>query len=200
MLDTSVLGEVYRYWFGDLDVPPEAMAEKWKRWFQATPEIDAEIRAAFGHYLDPARANPWDVFALTHDEQAGLIILLDQFPRQIFRDSAEAFAYDAKAREVANALIVGGLTRFHTVERSFILLPLEHSEDIADQDRSVALYAAEAVTAAPEAKEPPRNTLDFATKHRDIIRKFGRFPHRNALLGRASTPEEIEFLKGGRGY
>jgi uncharacterized protein (DUF924 family) len=199
-MDSSILDDIYRYWFGDLDVPADALKAKWERWFRPTPEIDAEIRGTFGRYLDPARDAAWDVFALSHDQQVGLVVLLDQFPRQIFRDSGQAFAYDAKAREIANALIVGGLTRFHPLERSFVLLPLEHSEDIADQDRSVALYAAEAVMAPAEAKEPPRNTLDYATKHRDIIRRFGRFPHRNALLGRPSTPEETEFLKGGRGY
>ena len=103
MLDTSVLGEVYRYWFGDLDVPAEALKEKWQRWFQPTAEIDAEIRDSYGRYLDPARDTTWDVFALTHDEQVGLIVLLDQFPRQIFRDSGQAFAYDAKATEVTTA-------------------------------------------------------------------------------------------------
>jgi uncharacterized protein (DUF924 family) len=199
-MDTHILDDIYRYWFGDLDVPAEALKAKWEQWFRPTAEVDAHIRDTYGRYLDAARETSWDVFALSHDQQIGLIILLDQFPRQIFRDSGQAFAYDARAREIANALIVGGLTRFHPIERSFVLLPLEHSEDIGDQDRSVALYAAEAVMAPPDAKEPARNTLDYATKHRDIIRKFGRFPHRNALLGRASTPEETEFLKGGRGY
>ena len=81
------------------------------------------------------------------------------------------------------------------------MLPFEHSEDVADQDMAVKLYAERALEVPPEpARKRPRSQLDFATRHRDIIRKFGRFPHRNAMLGRQSTPEEIEFLKGGRGF
>jgi uncharacterized protein (DUF924 family) len=133
-------------------------------------------------------------------EQVGLVILLDQFPRQIHRDSGDAFAYDAKALSIARRLLAAGPDRFWPVERTFVALPFEHSEDIADQDYAVLLFAAEAVAAPADARDGLRMALDFATKHRDIIRKFGRFPHRNAALGRESTPEEVEFLKGGRGF
>jgi uncharacterized protein (DUF924 family) len=197
-MDTAVLDAVHRYWFGDLAGPPPQ--ELMDRWFRPTPEVDAHIREAFGKHLDEARATDWNLGALTRQQQIGLVVLLDQFPRQIWRTSGEAFAYDAKARSIARELVDGGVERFHPVERTFLFLPFEHSEDVADQDEGVMLFAAAAVNAPAEAREGARSALDYATKHRDIIRKFGRFPHRNVVLGRESTPEELEFLKGGRGF
>jgi uncharacterized protein (DUF924 family) len=201
-MDVKVLEEIHRYWFGDLSSPDEPIAEEQvKRWFQPTPEVDAHIRDAWGGCLDEARATDWDMAGLTRPQQMGLIILLDQFPRQVFRTSGEAFAYDKTALAIARQLCTdGGWRRFWVIERTFLFLPFEHSENIADQDRSLLLYAAAACEASGPAVEGCRAALDFATKHRDIIRKFGRFPHRNVMLGRESTPEEIEFLKGGRGF
>jgi len=201
MIDRNTLAEIHRYWFGELKSPADAPPpEKMQAWFRSTVEIDNHIRDTFGHHLDEAKATEWTLSALSREEQVGLIVLLDQFPRQIFRASGQSFAYDAKARAIANALLGMGLERFFPVERTFIVLPLEHSEDIADQDRCVGLFAGEAIAAPESNKVGARKDLDFATKHRDIIRKFGRFPHRNALLGRESTPDELEFLKGGRGF
>jgi uncharacterized protein (DUF924 family) len=131
----------------------------------------------------------------------GLVILLDQFPRNIFRTSGESFAYDAKARTIARLLITLGRERFHRAERCFLYLPFEHSEDIGDQDLGVFLFAEDALSAPESWKDRSRLYLDFATKHRDLIRKFGRFPHRNQMLGRDSTAEEEAFLAAnGRGY
>lgn len=200
-MDTTILDDVHRYWFGDLASPTAVVPpEKVQIWFRPTVEIDDHIRDTFGAHLDEARDANWSLPELTREQQVGLVVMLDQFPRQIFRGSGQSFAYDAHANAIAKKLIAGGLQRFYPVERPFILLPLEHSEDVGDQDRSVWLFAGETVDAPEAALNGLRNGLDFATKHRDIIRKFGRFPHRNEWLGRPSTPEEIEFLKGGRGY
>jgi uncharacterized protein (DUF924 family) len=197
----KVLIDVHRYWFGELKSPTDMVPpERMQMWFRATVEVDNHIRDTFGKYLEAAKATEWDVSHLSREEQVALVILLDQFPRQIYRESGQAFAYDAKAKAVADELIKGGFERFYPVERTFVFLPLEHNEDIADQDRSVWLFAGEALAAPEPAKIGQRMALDFATKHRDIIRKFGRFPHRNVLLGRESTAEEVEFLKGGRGF
>ncbi|MCY1012744.1 DUF924 domain-containing protein [Nannocystis pusilla] len=115
-----------------------------------------------------------------------LVILLDQFPRNMFRGTPEAFASDAKAREVANAALDAGHEHALTQEeRLFLYLPLEHSEELADQERCVELMRA--------LDETPM-WLDYAVRHRDVIARFGRFPHRNAVLGRESTAEECEFL------
>jgi uncharacterized protein (DUF924 family) len=197
----KVLTDIHRYWFGELQSPTAGVPqEQTDIWFRPTREIDDHIRDTFGKYLEAAKSTEWDLDNLARMEQVGLVVLLDQFPRQIHRDSSDAFAYDAKALSIARRLVAGGLERFWLAERTFVLLPFEHSEDIADQDTSVLLFAAEAAAAPEPLKESRRNQLDYATKHRDIIRKFGRFPHRNAALGRQSTPEEIEFLKGGRGF
>jgi len=173
--------------------------EQIEMWFRQSDEIDAHIRDTFGQYLEPAKAANWDVASLSRREQVALLVLFDQFPRNIFRKSGEAFAYDNKALQIARAL-VGDWRRFHIVEQSFLFLPFEHSESLADQDYSVMLFAERAVEAPEAHKEMVRGGVDFATKHRDVNRKFCRFSHRNAILGRESTPEEIEFLKGGRGF
>lgn len=199
----KVLADIYQYWFGDPgDISPDAVKARMDKWFGASPETDAHIRETFGKYLPAAKDTAWDLANLSHNEQVGLVILLDQFPRNIHRTSGDAFAYDAKALQIARELTKNGTDseRFSPMERIFIHLPFMHSEDVGDQDIAVLLYAVEVRRARPEGVDGARNGLDFATKHRDIIRKFGRFPHRNVMLGRESTPDEIEFLKGGRGF
>ena len=195
-----ILRDVHRYWFGEPASPTSKSPDKAEIWFRQSDATDAHIRDTYGKYIDQAAAIAWDLGALSREEQAGLIVLLDQFPRNIFRTSGQAFAYDAKARELANTMLAEGLERFWLHEQVFVCLPLEHSEAIEDQDRSVYLFAKMTMDAPDDWAEDRRLTLDFATKHRDIIRKFGRFPHRNEMLGRASSDEEREFLKGGRGY
>ncbi len=200
-MDVKVLDDIHRYWFGDPpEVPPGE--ERTKRWFRPSEEVDTHIRDTWGGYLDAARATDWDLAAMTRRQQVGLVILLDQFPRQIFRKTGDAFAYDEKARSVVRPLAADdGWRNFLPVERPFVFLPFEHHEDVADQDLSVMYFAALAVEAPEAAKEGVRSALDYATKHRDIIRKFGRFPHRNAMLGRESTEEEAKFIaEHGRGF
>jgi uncharacterized protein (DUF924 family) len=128
-------------------------------------------------------------------------VLFDQFPRNIFRNSGKQFAFDEKAREITKALTSGGLDRFFPIERDLLSLPFQHHEDAASQDLSVLMAADMAVGGPHNMRGMHRTFLDFATKHRDLIRKFGRFPHRNRHLGRASTPEEVTFMQEhGRGY
>ncbi len=199
-MDTTILGEIYLYWFGDLkawDEQPDE--ERRKAWFRPTAEIDAHIRDTWGPHIGPARDAAWDLSTLTRRQQVALVVMLDQFPRQIHRDSGEAFACDPVALGIARQLVVNW-RRFFVVEQTFVMLPFEHSEAIADQDISVKLYAERTLEAPAEHLEACRDQLDYATRHRDVIRRFTRFPHRNATLARDSTPEEIEFLKGGRGF
>jgi uncharacterized protein (DUF924 family) len=201
MLDRDVLSEIHRFWFGELKSPTEAPPkEKVDRWFGGGPEFDAEIRDGYEKYLEPAKATDWDLGSLSRVEQVGLVILLDQFPRNIYRTTHHAYDYDAKALAIADALLVNGVGAFFPVEEVFVTLPYMHAEDIITQDRSMAYRAEALIAAPPEAREQLRRGMDFAYKHWDIIRKFGRFPHRNEMMGRESTPEEIEFLKGGRGF
>ena len=200
-MDRKILGEVYRYWFGSLAGPDDFPKEKAGIWFTRSDETDRFIRDTFGAFIPEAANAAWNHADMTREEQIALVVMLDQFPRNIFRTSGEAFAYDAKARSIARDLIEGGWRRFFVVEQGFLFLPLQHSEDVADQDYGVQLFA-ECARAAPDSlKETCRLGLDYATKHRDLIRKFRRFPHRNSMLGRPSTPEEEKFLKEhGRGF
>jgi uncharacterized protein (DUF924 family) len=200
-MDASVLRDVYSYWVGELAASDAVDAERIAMWMQQSDATDGEVRERHGRHVAEAAAADWDVEALTREEAIGLLVLLDQFPRNLHRTTGEAFAHDAKAREVARRLIAGGLDRFAYMERLLVTLPFQHHEDEADQDYSVLLVADMAVN-GPESVRPfLRRVLDFATKHRDLIRRFGRFPHRNAMLGRQSTPEEEAFLRDhGRGF
>jgi uncharacterized protein (DUF924 family) len=157
------------------------------RWFGKDADFDAEFRRRFLAAHEAAAGGALDGWAETPDGALALVILLDQFPRNAFRDTARMFATDAKARAIADAAIAAGHDR-HIDEalRLFLYLPYEHSERMADQERAVALIA-------PLGAE----LLRYAEIHRDAIARFGRFPHRNKLLGRVSTSEELAFLAAG---
>lgn len=157
------------------------------RWFRKDAAFDAAFRARFLAAHEAASRGERGEWADSADGALALLILLDQFPRNSFRDTARMFATDAQAREVARAAIEAGFdAQVEPALRAFFYLPLMHSELLADQDRSVQLNR-------PLADE----SLRFAVMHRDIIEKFGRFPHRNAVLGRATTPDEQRFLDHG---
>lgn len=198
---TEIVVAAYRFWCGELAGTDDFPAEKAKLWFERRDETDEAIRSAFGSHLDAVAARDWNLAALSPEAQVGLVIFLDQFPRNLFRADARAFAYDARAREIARALVRRGISRYRLIERAFLYLPFEHSEDLADQELSVSLFEQLLIDAPAEQAETYRNYLVFAEKHRDLIRRFGRFPHRNSDLGRDSTPEEAAFLaEHGRGY
>jgi uncharacterized protein (DUF924 family) len=200
-MDRQILCDIHAYWFGDLKSADDFPAEKSKIWFERSDATDEHIRATFGGFIDEAAAADWRLDDLDRREQIALVVLLDQFPRNIFRDSGRSFAHDAIARTIARKLLAGGRENFFWIERQFLYLPFEHSEGMADQNLSTFLFAELAVEAPASLRDYFSNILDFATRHRDIIRKFGRFPHRNALLGRQSTPEEAAFFaEHGRGY
>jgi uncharacterized protein (DUF924 family) len=172
---------------------PEEVLTFWReagpdRWYKADSEFDALVRARFLATHEVAAGGELAGWEETPESALALLIVLDQFPRNIFRGTARAFATDPRARAVAGRAIARGFDRaFAMPERNFFYLPFEHSEDLTDQERSVALCQA---TGDAEA-------IKWARLHRDLIRRFGRFPHRNEMLGRASTHEEIAFLEGG---
>jgi uncharacterized protein (DUF924 family) len=159
-------------------------------WFRKDPKFDASIAERFLPWIERAIGGAfveWDV-----DIKGALarIVVLDQFTRNVFRGTARAFAGDPLALQCANALVDAGHDKtLNRVERSFVYLPFEHAEDLAMQDKCVALYE----QLGREHDRP--DTAAWAIKHRDIIARFGRFPHRNRMLDRESTQEEIEFLK-----
>jgi uncharacterized protein (DUF924 family) len=178
--------DVLLFWFG----PPEARGRRDKRWFDKDEAFDRECRARFLGLHEQAAAGA--LAGWTGEPQAclALILLLDQFPRNMFRATPRAFATDALALQAARHAVAAGHDKaLRPVERMFVYLPFEHSERIADQ-----LTACE-LTKPLEAFAETADAHRYAVAHLRIIERFGRFPHRNAILGRESTPEEIAFLK-----
>ena len=158
------------------------------KWFAASEAFDAAIRLKFEPVHHAAARGEYDAWAQDANGALALLILLDQFPRNLYRRSGHAFATDGKARAVARAAAEAGFQRQVEPElRQFFVLPFEHSEDLADQDFGLALAA--------ELDDP--DILKWARIHRDIISRFGRFPHRNPALGRTTTPAEQAFLDDG---
>jgi uncharacterized protein (DUF924 family) len=159
-----------------------------KKWFEKDEAFDDEIRRRFLKAHEAAAAGRLSGWEASAEGALALLILLDQFPRNMFRGSARAFATDATARAVtAGALVRGFDSQVPAEMRGFFYLPFEHSEDLADQERGLTLYKAAGDV----------DGLKWAGIHADIIRRFGRFPHRNAVLGRVTAPEEQKFLDEG---
>jgi uncharacterized protein (DUF924 family) len=178
---------------GDADIGPADILAFWReagpqRWFARDDAFDATVRTRFLAVHDAAAAGLLAAWEDTADGALALLIALDQFPRNLFRGDARAYASDALARAVADRALARGFDlRFANPERRFFYLPFMHSEVLADQERCASLCAAAG----------DREGVDFALVHADIIRRFGRFPHRNATLGRATTAEEAAFLADG---
>ncbi len=182
--------EVSDFWF-------DPRAEK--LWFGKNEGFDSEIRGRFGDLIGEAAAGRLAAWEDNPANALALVIVLDQFPRNIYRGSPLAFATDPQARAVAGRAVARGFDRaLARARRFFFYVPYEHSEDPADQDRSVALFRAWVEACPPERREEADHHFGYILRHQEIIRRFGRFPHRNACLGRATTAEEAEFLKEPR--
>jgi len=159
-----------------------------ERWFEPDEDFDAQIRQRFAAIYEDAAAGRLSGWESSPEGALALVIVLDQFPRNMFRENARAYAADPLARSVAARAIARGFDqRIAMPQRSFFYLPFEHSEELADQERAVELMRATG----------DADLLKWADLHADIIRRFGRFPHRNVVLGRAMTPEEQAFLDDG---
>lgn len=173
--------EVLRFWFGELQPG---------QWFTKDEALDARIRTRFLSLYERIRQSPVEAPRSARSALA-TVIVLDQFPRNMFRGTPQAFATDELALRVAERTIAAGLDReLDAIQRTFLYMPFQHAEDPEVQARSVVLFAS---TGQAQG-------LDYARQHKEIIDRFGRFPHRNAILGRASTPEELEFLKTHPGF
>lgn len=181
---------------------PRALLDFWcsqrcrPLWFERNHGFDEEIRREFASWIDPAGESLLAHWEETPETALALVILLDQVPRNLYRGSPRAYRYDAAARAVAARSIARGHDKATALDlRFFFYLPYEHSEDLADQRRSVELFRAWAEAHEGEAHAQAMEQLRYVDRHEEIIRRFGRFPHRNAALGRLSTPAEVEFLK-----
>jgi uncharacterized protein (DUF924 family) len=169
--------EILDFWFAEHTKP---------LWFAPTPEFDQAIRARFGETFARAAAGELNSWEDSPEGCLALCLLLDQIPRNMFRGTPSAYATDHQARAVAGRAVERGFDRgFPPDRKQFLYLPFSHSEELADQRRAVQLF---------EAAGFDEETLGYVRGHLSIIRRFGRFPHRNAILSRASTPEELAFL------
>jgi uncharacterized protein (DUF924 family) len=195
------------FWFGPRPLSAEELNRRIRFWFgdrssQLRQRRDEQIRARFGGLLERATGGQLAAWADGPRRRLSLIILLDQFPRSIFRGTARAFAYDAQAL----GLTLSGMqsaadAALDVVERIFFYMPLQHAENREVQDESVAAYRRLHSEAPEELSGPFSSALRSAQNHRSIIEQFGRFPYRNRVLGRTSTPEEGEWLrKGGTSF
>ena len=175
--------EVLDFWFGAPNSPERGRTRK--LWFQKSEPFDAEVRTRFLIAWERAARGQLETWKTTPLASLALIVVLDQFPRNMFRGTPRAFSSDSSALAAARDAVAREFDRLLSpAERSFVYLPFEHAEDLAAQRRSLALVH------ALDAEH-----IEYARRHYEIIARFGRFPHRNAILGRGSTAEEIEFLK-----
>lgn len=163
-----------------------------QKWYKKDAKFDEALRLRFEPVHHAAARGDYDDWALTPEGSLALLLLLDQIPRNLYRGSGHAFATDPKARAVARAAIRAGHDKqAEPLLRQFYYLPFEHSEDMVDQDEAIRLFA------ALKEETHDGDGLKWAELHRDIIVRFGRFPHRNACLGRDTTPNELAFLSEG---
>ena len=180
--------DILDFWFGASGSPERGKSRT--IWFKKDAAFDAGLHARFGALHSDARAGHLQAWEAQGKSALALIIVLDQFSRNMFRGKPESFAGDATALRLARTVVARGWDAgLLPVMRQFVYLPFEHSENLADQDESVRLFTQ--LAAQPDLA----GLVEWADKHREIIRRFGRFPHRNEILGRVSTPEEIAFLQ-----
>lgn len=186
-MEVATQNRVLQFWFGEPGVHGEVHAEKQARWWKKSDEFDALCKEQFETELKAAADGELTPPTDTARGALAFIILCDQLSRNMYRDTPAAFATDSLALGVTQHLIeTGVLGELSVVERSFALMPLMHSEELAVQEQSLAQFA--------KLKDEGKDNLSFAERHKEIIDRFGRYPHRNAILGRESTPEEITFL------
>lgn len=176
--------DILKFWFEDTSP---------QQWFQVNPDFDAGIRTRFHAQYEKAKAGILDDWRKNADGCLALCLLLDQFPRNMFRGTAQAFATDGKALVVAKFAVAKGFDQVLVpIKRRFLYLPYEHSEHLGDQQKCVELFE--------KMKKDDPLGHDYALKHLKVIEEFGRFPHRNKIVGRQSTPDEEHYLAAGGGF
>jgi uncharacterized protein (DUF924 family) len=191
--------DVLSYWFPEEDIfdsDQETFGRQMRWWFQGGPEVDREISQRFTDVLEQARRGELDHWAQTPRGRLALIVVLDQFSRNVYRGSPLSYSQDEKALELAVEGMDAGMDRELTpMERIFFWMPLGHSEDLALQERRVRHQGELAADAPPHLRAMAEFGVSQARAARHVIARFGRHPHRNEILGRASTPEELEYLR-----
>ncbi len=180
----TIASIILNFWFGQSASPSYGQYKDF--WFQSTPELDQQIRSQFEPFYQQAIIGELDTLSQTPEGSLALVIILDQFPRNMYRETPQAFASDEKALTIAKTSVKKKFDQgLLPIQRTFLYLPYEHSENMEDQEQSVKLFE----------NLGDELALKHAIEHRDVIAQFGRFPHRNVILRRESTPAEIKFLQ-----
>jgi uncharacterized protein (DUF924 family) len=198
--------DVLEFWFGVAPLNTESLAERSRFWFGGDGEAamaarDALIRTRLEPMLERAARGEFAAWAASPKRRLALIILFDQVPRNAYRGTAAAFAFDREALALAaEGVQLAADAALHPAERLFFYLPLEHAESMEAQNASIVAFDRLVAESPPELREFAESLRGYARKHRDVIEKFGRFPMRNAALGRQSTPEERDWLATGAGW
>ncbi len=202
MTSAATPEDVLTFWFEDVVARPGALGAQVKRWYSGGKEMDAALTGRFGatvEALSNGLADEWPKQGPRG--RLAAIIALDQFSRSIHRRSPKAFASDPLALRLAREAVARGEDQqLDPIERWFIYMPFEHSEDMADQREAVRLFERLMSAATDDTRASFQSALDYARRHAEVIEQFGRFPHRNDVLGRASTPEESAWVKEHGGF
>lgn len=196
-MDEDKINQILDYWLGNVESSVVPSNKRYQIWFGKNQNTDDELRQLFGDDLGKAIAGAYDNWAESARGTLALIILFDQFSRNVYRGMPQAFDQDKLALD----LCLYGIEKqfdhdISLIERVFFYMPLMHAEDLDAQTTSMRAFQILVELALPETRDVFENFLDYAIKHYEIIRRFGRYPHRNETLGRTSTEQEIEFLKG----
>lgn len=188
--------EIIEFWFGNSSDNLIVADNKRSIWFGKDRDVDLEIKKRFEKSINDLADGKLEKWESKPHSILALVLLADQFPRNIYRDSPKAYALDDKALRFSNAAIEDGFDKkLILIERVFLYLPFEHSESRANQGKSVKLFSELCNEAAHKEKKLFENFLDYAVRHKEVVHRFGRFPHRNKILGRKSSSEEKVFLK-----
>ena len=201
MTDSDRIQAILHYWFDELDALGMCQQAQNKLWFQSRQETDREIEQRFGADVKQALAGDLNHWVDKKDGLIALVILLDQFTRNIYRGTPAAFSGDRQALVLAETAVAGGADRrIATIHRVFLYIPYEHAEDLATQEAGIGCFDRLLENCHPDAGERVSGFRDYSVAHRDVITRFGRFPHRNAILGRDSTGEELAHLEQHGGF
>ena len=197
-MNTDIIADIVTFWLGDSRDSPDRASARRDWWYRGGPVVDEEIRARFGGLVPRALAGELADWPETPDGALALVLLLDQFTRHLGRGTVEAYAGDPCAFEIVNHAIDRGLDHaLHPVARIWLYHPFHHSEDVAEQGRGLGLLRALRRDADPAWHGYLERSIKGWTRHHDIVARFGRFPHRNAVLGRESTEEERAYMAAG---
>lgn len=192
------INAIHRFWFGPLDDAGFAAPAQNRLWFSASEEADNAVRSRFGHLVSQALTSGLNHWAKDDEGLIALVLLLDQFTRNMYRGTPQAFAGDDLARKLVQQKIASGRHQdMPPIHQVFLFLPLEHSENLAIQEECVALFRQ---LADRSDADRIAGFAQYAVAHRDVIARFGRFPHRNAILGRESSAQELAYLETHGGF